>query len=106
MTRLSVTVHAVNLGQPVPGDVTAVVGCGIIGIDTIQYLKAAGAGQIIAVAKLGWQGEIARKYGATEVVLGGKDREPADEIMRLTEGWGVYQVYECVGGETDALQES
>ncbi len=41
-----------------------------------------------------------------EVILGGQDREPADEVMRLTEGWGVDQVYECVGGETDALQES
>ena len=106
LDTLACTVHAVNLGQPVPGDVTAVVGCGIIGIDTIQCLKAAGTGQIIAVAKYEWQGEIARKYGATEVVLGGQDRDPADEVMRLTEGWGVDQVYECVGGETDALQES
>ncbi len=51
LDTLACTVHAVNLGQPVPGDVTAVVGCGIIGIDTIQCLKVAGAGQIIAVAK-------------------------------------------------------
>ncbi len=106
LDTLACTVHATNVGQPLPGEVVAVVGCGIIGLDTIQCLKEAGAKDIIAVAKYDWQGEIARGYGAAEVVLGGEGRDPVAAVMRLTEGWGVDQVYECVGGETDALQES
>jgi L-iditol 2-dehydrogenase len=106
LDTLACTVHAINLGKPLPGEVVAVVGCGIIGIDTIQCLKAAGAKNILAVAKYEWQGEIARRYGATDVILGGEGRDTAAAAMRLTEGWGVDQVYECVGGETDALQES
>jgi len=106
LDTLACTVHAVNLGKPALGDVVAVVGCGIIGIDTIQCLRAAGVGSIIAVAKYDWQGEFARSYGATEVILGGEARKPAAQVKRLTQGWGVDQVYECVGGETDAMQES
>jgi len=26
---------------------------------------------------------------------------PVEEVKRLTGGWGVDQVYECVGGETE-----
>lgn len=104
LDTLACTVHAVNLGNPVPGESVVVWGCGIIGIDTIQCLKAAGANPIIAVAKYDWQGEMARRFGATKVVLIGKESEPEKEVMRLTGDWGVDQAYECVGGNTDALQ--
>jgi len=106
LDTLACTVHAINLGQPVPGITTAVVGCGIIGIDTIQCLKAAGASAIIGVAKYDWQGEQALRYGATEVIIAGKGVDAAAEVMKRTAGWGVDQVYECVGGNTDAMQES
>lgn len=106
LDTLACTVHAVNLARPVPGETAAVIGCGIIGIDTIQCLKAAGLKDILAVSKYDWQGEMAKKYGATEVVVTEGKRDPVKEVMRLTQGWGVDQVYECVGGNTDALQES
>ena len=106
LDTLACALHAVHLGLPKPGDVTAVVGCGIIGIDTIQCLKAAGAGAILALAKYDWQGEVARRYGATQVILSGSGTDPVAEVRRLTQGWGVDQAYECVGGNTDAMQTS
>jgi len=83
-----------------------VIGCGIIGIDTIQCLKAAGLKDILAISKYDWQGEMARKFGATEVVVTGGKLDPVKEVRRLTQDWGVDQVYECVGGNSDALQDA
>jgi threonine dehydrogenase-like Zn-dependent dehydrogenase len=106
LDTLACTVHAINLARPVPGETAVVIGCGIIGIDTIQCLKAAGLKDILAVSKYDWQGEMARSYGATEVVITAGRLDPVKEVKRLTQGWGVDQVYECVGGNTNALQEA
>ena len=35
-----------------------------------------------------------------------RDIDPVSEVMHLTGGWGVDQVYECVGGLTDAVDQS
>lgn len=105
LDTLACTVHAINLAHPVPGETAAVIGCGIIGIDTIQCLKAAGLKDIIAISKYDWQGEMARRYGATEVIVTEGKLDAAREVMRLTQGWGVDQVYECVGGNTDVFTE-
>ena len=106
LDTLACTVHAINLARPVPGETAVVIGCGIIGIDTIQCLRAAGLKEIIAISKYDWQGEMAVKYGATELVIAASRQDSVQAVMRLTQGWGVDQVYECVGGNTDALQEA
>jgi L-iditol 2-dehydrogenase len=103
LDTLACTVHAINLARPVPGESAAVVGCGIIGIDTIQCLKAAGLKDILAVSKYDWQGEMARRYGATEVIVTEGKLDAAKEVKRITQGWGVDQVYECVGGNSDVF---
>jgi threonine dehydrogenase-like Zn-dependent dehydrogenase len=105
LDTLACTVHAINLARPVPGETAAVVGCGIIGIDTIQCLKAAGLKDILAISKYDWQGEMARRYGATEVIVTGGKTDAMREVKRLTQGWGVDQVYECVGGNTEVFQK-
>lgn len=106
MDTLACTVHAINLARPVPGETAAVIGCGIIGIDTIQCLKAAGLKDILAVSKYEWQGEMARKFGATEVIISSGRSDSVKKVGHLTQGWGVDQVYECVGGNSDAMQEA
>ena len=103
---LAVNVHAANLARPGVGTTTAVIGCGVIGLDMIQTLRAWGVTEIIAVAKYPFQGEIALKLGAREVILMNGNSDPVLELMRLTGGWGVDQVYECVGGLTDAVDQS
>ncbi len=103
---LAVGVHAVKLVKPGMGDSTVVMGCGIIGLDMIQCLRVEGVKDIIGVAKYDFQAEIAKKLGATDTIVLNKDVDPVNEVMTLTGGWGVDQVYECVGGETDALNQS
>ena len=34
------------------------------------------------------------------------ENDPVEELLKLTGGWGVDQVYECVGGLTDAVDQS
>jgi threonine dehydrogenase-like Zn-dependent dehydrogenase len=103
---LAVDVHAANLARPGVGTTAAVLGCGVIGLDMIQTLRAWGVTEIIAVAKYPFQGEVARRLGAKEVILMERGVDPAAEALRLTGGWGVDQVYECVGGLTDAVDQA
>jgi L-iditol 2-dehydrogenase len=103
---LAVNVHAVNIGRPQIGMSAAVVGCGVVGLDQIQCLRVVGVSDIIAVAKYAFQADLARQLGAKEVVVLGEGVDPVAEVMELTGGWGVDQVYECVGGHTDAVAES
>ncbi len=103
---LAVDVHAANLARPGVGTTATVLGCGVIGLDMIQTLRAWGVTDIIAIAKYPFQGEMARRLGAKEVVVMDADTDPVQELMNLTGGWGVDQVYECVGGLTDAVDQS
>jgi L-iditol 2-dehydrogenase len=103
---LAVDVHAANLARPGVGTTAAVLGCGVIGLDMIQTLRAWGVTEMIAVAKYPFQAEMARRLGASEVILMDAETDPAAELMELTGGWGVDQVYECVGGLTDAVDMS
>jgi 2-desacetyl-2-hydroxyethyl bacteriochlorophyllide A dehydrogenase len=103
---LAVGVHALAIGKPMPGDTALVFGCGVIGIDLIQSLKVWGISDIIAIAKHPFQAEAATKTGASEVVLLGEGIDPVQEVMRITAGQGVDQVYEGVGGATDVINQS
>jgi threonine dehydrogenase-like Zn-dependent dehydrogenase len=103
---LAVDVHAVKIAQPSMGDTTVVLGCGIIGLDMIRCLQIEGVTDIIAVAKYDFQGDMAKKFGASDVIILNEGVDPVEEVKKLTAGWGVDQVYECVGGETDALDQS
>lgn len=103
---LAVNVHAANLARPVVGTTSAVMGCGVIGLDMIQTLKTWGVTEIIAVAKYAFQAEMALKLGAKEVIILDKGVDPVVDLMKLTSGSGVEHVYECVGGLTDAVDQS
>ena len=103
---LAVGVHALGIGKPMPGMSVAVLGSGVIGIDIIQCLRAWGVSRIIATAKYPFQAEAAGKAGASDVILLESGIDPVKELQRLTEGHGVDQVYEGVGGRTDVINEA
>lgn len=103
---LAVGVHAVKLVRPGMGDSTVVYGCGIIGLDVIQCLKVEGVRDIIAIGKYDFQINMAKQLGATETILIRDEVDPVEEVLRITGGHGVNQAYECVGGETDALDQA
>ncbi len=103
---LAVGVHAMAIGKPTPGDCAVVFGCGVIGIDIIQCLRAWGVSNIIAIAKHPFQVDAAIKTGVTEVILLKENIDPVQEVRRITRGKGADQVYEGVGGRTDVIAQS
>jgi len=102
---LVVNVHAVRIGNPLLGDTCAVLGCGVVGLNLLQVLRARGIANIFAICKYPFQEELAKKCGATKTLLYNKDTIVSD-MLEMTDGQGVDQVYECVGGSSDAIDEA
>ncbi len=102
---LVVNVHAVNIGSPHLGDACAVIGCGVVGLNLVQLLKASGALRIAAVCKYPFQAELARQLGATDTVIYDHDTV-VRQMLNINGGAGYDQVYECVGGESDSIDEA
>jgi S-(hydroxymethyl)glutathione dehydrogenase/alcohol dehydrogenase len=93
MTGVGAAINTVRLE---PGDTVAVYGCGGVGLNVIQGAALAGAGRIIAVDMVPAKLEMAKKFGATDVV-NAKDGEPPDQIRALTDGLGVDYAFEVIG---------
>ncbi|NLS78050.1 MAG: alcohol dehydrogenase catalytic domain-containing protein, partial [Chloroflexi bacterium] len=62
---LGIGIHAVDLGKQKVGATVAVLGCGPIGLLTMQVARAAGASRIFATDLLDYRLEAAKKCGAT-----------------------------------------
>jgi NDMA-dependent alcohol dehydrogenase len=83
-----------NTAKVEPGASVAVFGCGGVGLSVIQGARIAGAGQIIAIDTLPAKLEMAKKFGATDVLLSKED--PVKPLKALT-GGGPDYAFECVG---------
>jgi L-iditol 2-dehydrogenase len=92
---LSVAVHAVNRARPKPGDSALVVGCGMIGLLTLQAARAAGCASVVAVDVDPDRLAEARRLGADAVVGAGEDVRA--RVAELTDGRGVDLAFEAVG---------
>ena len=107
MEPLAVAVRASNRSGHNIGDDAAVLGCGMVGLDMIQVLRAGGANEIHATAKYPFQAKIAKRFGADEVVvLEGRDTDPVTGLLALRGGKGFDRVFECVGGSTGAITQA
>ncbi len=84
-----------NACKVTPGETVAVVGCGGVGLATINAAKIAGAGRIIAADPMPEKRELAMKLGATDVV-DAMAPDAAAQIVELTKG-GVDHAVEAVG---------
>ena len=85
-----------------PGETVAVIGCGGIGLAAIQAAAIAGASRIIAVDMVGSKLNLAKHFGATDVV-NPKDGDPVQQVQNLTNG-GVHHAFEAVGLKQTAEQ--
>jgi S-(hydroxymethyl)glutathione dehydrogenase / alcohol dehydrogenase len=85
-----------------PGSTVAVIGCGGVGLSAINGAAIAGAARIIAVDMVPSKLELARKFGATDVV-NAKDNDPVGTIQEMTKG-GVHYSFEAIGLKTTAEQ--
>ena len=77
------------------GALVAVVGCGGVGLATINGALIAGASRIIAIDSVPGKLELARKFGATDVLLA-SDGDVAARVIEMTQG-GVEFSFECIG---------
>jgi S-(hydroxymethyl)glutathione dehydrogenase/alcohol dehydrogenase len=87
---------AVNTAKVQPGDTVAVFGCGGVGLNVIQGAVLCGASRVIAVDLSPAKLELAKTFGATDVV-NGKDGNAPDQIRNLTSGLGVDFAFEVIG---------
>jgi len=117
---LSVALHAVMRNPPNDDHIALVLGAGVVGLCIVAALRALGSGaRVIVLAKYPFQGEMARRFGADEVIYlrggdyfravaeatGGKLYKPLLGKRVLVGGADI--VYECVGSEStidDALR--
>ena len=84
-----------NACKVTPGETVAVIGCGGVGLATINAAKIAGAGRIIAADPIPEKRALAIKLGATDVV-DALAEDAAKQIQELTKG-GVDHAIEAVG---------
>lgn len=91
----TVSFHAVRRSRVRLGDVAVVQGAGPIGLGTLQWVRAAGAGVVVVVEPNERRRELAVALGAHHAVEPGT---AADTLVKeLTHGLGADIVYECVG---------
>ena len=90
--------HAAVAAETRPGGTVAVVGDGAVGLCGVLAAKRLGAERIIILGRHDKRLEIARHFGATDVVTG-KGEEAIAEVQEMTNG-GAESVLECVGAES------
>jgi 2-desacetyl-2-hydroxyethyl bacteriochlorophyllide A dehydrogenase len=92
-----------------PGDRVMVIGCGTVGLMTLQSIRVVQPEcEITALAQFDYQADMARKLGASNIIMLGSD--VYSEVARLTGGrvyrgafgnrtvmGGFDMVYDCVG---------
>ena len=88
----------VNTAAMRPGATVAVVGCGGVGLNSIQAAALNGASRVIGIDVTPEKLEAARRFGATHALLAGGD-EVVEGVRRLTGGHGVDHVFVTVGAK-------
>ncbi|WP_262286098.1 zinc-dependent alcohol dehydrogenase family protein [Micromonospora sp. MA102] len=90
--------HAALAARVRPGATVAVVGDGAVGLCGVLAAKRLGAEQIIALGRHTARTDIARSFGATDVVAERGEAAIA-AVRELTRGQGAHAVLEAVGTE-------
>jgi S-(hydroxymethyl)glutathione dehydrogenase / alcohol dehydrogenase len=99
MTGVGAVIHTAKVE---PGATVAVIGCGGIGLSAVNGAAIAGAGRIIAVDMQKTKLDLARKFGATDVV-NAKDNDPVAAVQEIT-GGGAHYTFEAIGLKQTAEQ--
>jgi threonine dehydrogenase-like Zn-dependent dehydrogenase len=86
-----------------PGDTVVVVGDGAVGLCAVLAAAQMGAERVVAMSRHAQRQEIARRFGATHIVVE-RGKEGAERIKDMTDGVGADAVLECVGTNDAMLQ--
>jgi len=93
---LSISIFSVNRALPKEKESFAVIGLGVIGLYSVQALKAAGVSKIVASGRRPSRLEAAVLCGA-DVVIDAAKEDSTDAVMKATDMMGVNTVVECAG---------
>jgi len=93
MTGVGSVMHTSNVR---PGETVAVIGCGGVGLATINGAAIAGAGRIIAIDRMPSKLALAKTFGATDVIDASQVDDIAKAVVELTSG-GVQHSFEAIG---------
>lgn len=88
--------HAAVVARVGPGKKVAVVGDGAVGLCGVIAAKRLGAEQIVILGRHVERTDLAREFGATDVVAE-RGKEAVERVRELTDGFGAHSVLECVG---------
>ncbi len=88
--------HAAACADVTPGGVVAVVGDGAVGLSGVLAAARIGAERLIVLSRNPVRQELAREFGATDIVEG-RGEEATEAVKQLTRGVGADAVMECVG---------
>lgn len=78
------------------GETVVVLGCGGIGLNIIQGAALSGARRVIAVDLVDSKLELARKFGATDVV-NPRNQDAVEAVKAIVGGHGVDHAFEAIG---------
>ena len=92
----------VNTAKIPLGATVAIIGCGGIGLNAVQGAALAGASKIIAIDRVAWKLELARTYGATDVV-DASEQDAVEGVFAIVPE-GVDYAFEAIGLKTAAEQ--
>jgi len=99
MTGVGAVIHTSNVR---PGETVAVIGCGGVGLAAVNGAAIAGAGRIIAIDMQGSKLNLAKQFGATDVI-NAKDGDAVAKVIDMTNG-GVHHSFEAIGLKQTAEQ--
>ena len=88
--------HAAVCAGVTPGSTVAVVGDGAVGLSGVMAAKRRGAERIIALSRNPARQELAREFGATDI-LAARGEAAIEAVKEMTNGVGVDAAMECVG---------
>ena len=101
--RVTTAYNAVkHRGKLQPNESALVIGCGGIGLNTIQFLRCFGAYPIIAVDIAEDKLAAAKNFGATHTINASSE-DPVKAVIKLTDG-GVDKSFEAIGNTKTADQ--
>jgi threonine dehydrogenase-like Zn-dependent dehydrogenase len=94
--------HAAVSANVQPGSTVVVVGDGAVGLCGVLATRRLGAERIIVMSRHAPRQEVARAFGATDIVAD-RGRDAVRAVRELTDGLGAPHVLECVGSQ-EALE--
>lgn len=96
--------HAAVSAGVTAGSTVVVVGDGAVGLSAVLASKRLGAARVVAMSRHETRQQLARRFGADEVVAE-RGKEGAAAVREMLDGIGADHVLECVG-TADSMQQA